>query len=73
VLEELYGKPPLYVRTGATLPVSAMFLDILGAYTVSFGFGLEDEQFHAPNEFFRLASFERGQRAYCMLLERLGT
>ncbi|MER3405305.1 MAG: dipeptidase [Chloroflexota bacterium] len=73
VLEQLYGKPPFYVRTGATLPVSAMFLDTLGAYTVSFGFGLEDEQFHAPNEFFRLASFERGQRAYCMLLERLGT
>lgn len=73
VLEALYGKPPFYVRTGATLPVSAMFLETLGAYTVSFGFGLEDEQFHAPNEFFRLASFERGQRAYCMLLERLGT
>ncbi len=73
VLEELYGKPPFYVRTGATLPVSAMFLETLGAYTVSFGFGLEDEQFHAPNEFFRLASFERGQRAYCLLLERLGT
>jgi acetylornithine deacetylase/succinyl-diaminopimelate desuccinylase-like protein len=39
---------------------------------VSYGFALDDEQFHAPNEFFRLSSFQRGQRAYCELLEELG-
>jgi acetylornithine deacetylase/succinyl-diaminopimelate desuccinylase-like protein len=71
VLAELYGKTPYYVRTGGTLSVCDLFLSILHAYTASFGFGLEDEQFHAPDEFFRLSSFERGQRAYCMLLERL--
>jgi acetylornithine deacetylase/succinyl-diaminopimelate desuccinylase-like protein len=48
-----------------------MFRRELGAYTVSFGFSLPDEHFHAPDEFMRLASFERGQRAVCMLLERL--
>ena len=34
--------------------------------------GMNDEKFHAPNEFFRLKSFELGQRAYCKILYRLG-
>ncbi|MBW7883980.1 MAG: dipeptidase [Caldilineaceae bacterium] len=67
----LYGKEPYYVRSGGSIPVCAMFLESLGVYTVNFGFALNDERQHSPNEFFRLASFERGQRAYCMLLERL--
>ena len=48
-----------------------MFLGSLGAYTVSFGFALNDERQHSPNEFFRLDNFVRGQRAYCMLLHHL--
>ncbi len=71
VLEELYGVAPYYTRMGGTLPVCSLFLEHLGVHVVSFAFGLKDEQIHAPNEFFRLSSFERGQRAYCMLLERL--
>jgi acetylornithine deacetylase/succinyl-diaminopimelate desuccinylase-like protein len=69
---DLYGKEPLYVRSGGTIPVCSMFLDSLGVYTLNFGFGLNDERIHSPNEFFRLASFDRSQVAYCMLLERLG-
>jgi len=71
VLLDLYGKEPLYVRSGGTIPVCAMFLTSMGVYTVNFAFGLNDERIHSPNEFFRLASFERGQRAYCLLLQRL--
>ena len=71
VLQEVYGSAPLYLRSGGTLPICSFFLDILGVYTSSFAFGLEDERFHSPNEFFRLASFARGQRAYALLLERL--
>lgn len=70
-LEALYGKPPYYTRLGGTLPMCNLFLDILGVYTVTFAFGLEDEKPHAPDEFFRLRSFRRGQLAYCKLLERL--
>ncbi len=72
VLEELYGKTPHVIRGGATIPVMDLFLTTLGAHTVTFGFGLPDEHYHAPDEFFRLASFERGQTAYCILLDRLG-
>jgi acetylornithine deacetylase/succinyl-diaminopimelate desuccinylase-like protein len=72
VLIAMYGKEPYYDRTGGTIPVTGLFLDTLGAYTVGFAFTLEDEGLHAPNEFTRLHNFERGQRGYCLLLERLG-
>jgi len=72
VLLETYGRAPYQVKMGATIPVCPLFLEILGAHTVIFAFGLRDEMVHAPNEFFRLSSFERGQRAYGKLLERLG-
>jgi acetylornithine deacetylase/succinyl-diaminopimelate desuccinylase-like protein len=71
VLEEVYGKAPYYTRLGGTLPVCSFFLDKLDVYTVVFAFALEDENAHAPDEFFRLISFERGQKAYCKLLQRL--
>lgn len=72
VLAELYGREPYYTRSGGSIPVCDLFRTHLGADTVIFGFGLDDEQFHAPDEFYRLASFERGQRAYILLLEELG-
>jgi len=72
VLEELYGTPPLLMRMGGTLPITGLFKELLGVYSVGFAFALLDEGFHSPNEFFRLASFSKGQTAYCMLLERIG-
>jgi acetylornithine deacetylase/succinyl-diaminopimelate desuccinylase-like protein len=72
VLTEVYGKAPYYIRLGGSIPVCELFLDRLGAYTVNFGFALMDEQFHAPNEFFRLSSFRRGPVAYGRILHRLG-
>jgi len=72
VLTEIYGRPPYEARMGGTIPVCVLFLRSLGAPTVVFAFGLDDERVHAPNEFFRLSSFELGQTAYCRILERLG-
>lgn len=72
VLTEEYGKRPYYTRLGGSVPVAELFLSLLNAYTVSFAFGLHDENIHAPNEFVRIASFERGQRAWVKLLERFG-
>lgn len=72
VLTEIYGKAPYYARVGGSIPVCELFSSILGVYTVSFAFALQDERAHAPNEFFRLSSFQRGQMAYCKLLQRLG-
>lgn len=71
VLHAVYGREPYRVRSGGTLPILDMFLKRLGAYSVNFGFGLEDEKAHSPNEFLRLASFHRGMTAYCLLFEEL--
>ncbi len=72
ILQDLYGKEPYQTRTGGTIPANALFLQYLKAYTIVFAFGLQDERQHSPNESFRLSSFERGQKAYGMLLNRLG-
>jgi acetylornithine deacetylase/succinyl-diaminopimelate desuccinylase-like protein len=71
-LKQIYGKEPYVARMGGTIPVSGMFLKFLNAHMVNFAFGLKDENIHAPDEFFRISSFERGQQAYCMMLEQLG-
>ena len=73
VLQNLYGKTPFYTRTGGSIPFCGLMLEILDVYTLNFAFGLEDEGFHAPNEFFRLSSFEKSQQAYVMLLNELVT
>ncbi len=71
VLTELYGVEPYHLRSGGSIPVCELFQESLGAYTVGFAFGLRDEQIHAPDEFFRLESFRRGQLAYGRLLHCL--
>jgi acetylornithine deacetylase/succinyl-diaminopimelate desuccinylase-like protein len=71
VLTELYNVEPYFVRLGGSLPICELFLSELGAYTVNFGFALPDEQFHAPNEFYRVSSFRRGVVAYGKMLHQL--
>ena len=71
VLRDLYGTAPHKIRSGGTIPVNSLFLHYLNTYTVIFAFGLRDERVHSPNEFFRISSFEKGQRAYGMLFNRL--
>lgn len=72
VLAEAYGRAPYFARLGGSLPITDTFLQQLGAYTIPVGFGLDDECVHSPNEFLRLASYERGQIVYGQLLARLG-
>ena len=72
VHQKLFGKEPYYARMGGSVPVCGIFLKELGAYSVNLAFGLNDENIHGPDEFFRLKSFSRAQLAYGMLLEQLG-
>lgn len=71
VLRDIYGREPYTARTGGSIPIVMLFFQELGVHTINFAFGLPDEQLHAPNEFFRLSSFERGQHGYVQLLHRL--
>ena len=71
-LEETFGVRPLIVRMGGTLPVAELFQRLLGLETVYFSFSTGDEDFHAPNEFFRLERLHQGLAAWARLWERLG-
>jgi acetylornithine deacetylase/succinyl-diaminopimelate desuccinylase-like protein len=71
VLREMYGKEPLIVRSGGTVPVAEIFQRELGADMVFFGFGLPGSQIHAPNEWFRVEDLPRAAEGYCALLTAL--
>jgi acetylornithine deacetylase/succinyl-diaminopimelate desuccinylase-like protein len=64
VLEEVYKKKALRVRMGSTLPVSELFKRLLGIDTVFFSFSTADEDFHSPNEFFRVHRLHEGLEAW---------
>jgi acetylornithine deacetylase/succinyl-diaminopimelate desuccinylase-like protein len=59
-LEAAYGAPPVYTRSGGSIPVVAAFAHTLRIPTVLVGFGLPDDNLHAPNEKFALPNFDRG-------------
>jgi acetylornithine deacetylase/succinyl-diaminopimelate desuccinylase-like protein len=71
-LQDTYGVAPLIVRMGGTVPVAEIFQRLLGLGTVYFSFSTGDEDFHAPNEFFRVHRLHEGLAAWARLWERLG-
>ena len=73
VIEQVHGQKPLRVGIGGTLPISAMVKQQLGLETVMLSYAIADENIHAPNEFFRLASFDDGLRAWARALPELAT
>jgi acetylornithine deacetylase/succinyl-diaminopimelate desuccinylase-like protein len=72
VLEETYGRKTLPVRMGATIPIGGIFRQRLGLETVFFSFATSDEDYHAPNEFFRLGRLRDGVQAWIRYLSLLG-
>jgi acetylornithine deacetylase/succinyl-diaminopimelate desuccinylase-like protein len=58
--EQGFGRRPMFVREGGTLPIVSMFTEILHTPVVMMGFGLPDDRLHAPNEKFHLPNFYRG-------------
>lgn len=71
-LRDTYGTPPLIVRMGGTVPVAEIFQRTMGLGTVFFSFSTGDEDFHAPNEFFRIHRLHEGLAAWTRLWDRLG-
>jgi acetylornithine deacetylase/succinyl-diaminopimelate desuccinylase-like protein len=71
ILEEVYDQKALRVRMGATIPIGLIFRQI-GAETVFFSFSTADEDYHAPNEFFRLQRLKDGLRAWARYWQELG-
>ncbi|MFM0738694.1 M20/M25/M40 family metallo-hydrolase [Paraburkholderia xenovorans] len=72
VLRKETAREPIHVRLGASVPITAVFKETLGIDTLMFGYNLPDEDVHAPNEFFRIASIREGTRGWARLLDALG-
>ncbi|WP_449443074.1 dipeptidase [Ureibacillus acetophenoni] len=60
--EKVYNVPTAFTRGGGSIPIVASFDQILQLPVVLMGFGLNSENFHAPNEHFHLENFDKGLR-----------
>jgi acetylornithine deacetylase/succinyl-diaminopimelate desuccinylase-like protein len=71
-LKEAYGRDPVLLREGGSIPIAALFDEILHAPVVLMGFGLPDDNLHAPNEKYSLSQFYKGIRAVASFLQNMG-
>lgn len=59
-MEQTFGKKAIPVRSGGSIPIVALFEKELGLKTVLFGFGLDSDAIHSPNEHYGLFNFYKG-------------
>ena len=71
-LEVAFGKPPVMIREGGSIPIVTRFQEVLKADCLLLGWGLSDDNAHSPNEKFRLADFHRGIAASAQLWGEIG-
>jgi acetylornithine deacetylase/succinyl-diaminopimelate desuccinylase-like protein len=71
-LHEVWGKDTVFIRSGGSIPIVGDFARHLGLPSVMMGFGLPDDNLHAPNEKFNLKNFELGIRSLIRFLEEAG-
>ncbi|MGE0610044.1 MAG: dipeptidase [Pirellulales bacterium] len=70
-IESGFGRAPVMIREGGSIPVVATFRQKLGVDTLLLGWGLDDDNTHSPNEKFHLADFHRGIKASAHLWQEL--
>ena len=70
-IEAAFGKPPVFMREGGSIPVVGLLKTQLGVDTLLLGWGQNDDNLHGPNEKFALADFHRGIKASAHLLAEL--
>lgn len=59
-METTYGKKPIPVRSGGSIPIVALFENVLNVKTVLMGFGLDSDDIHSPNEHYGLFNYYKG-------------
>lgn len=70
-LARAWTKPAAMIREGGSIPVMATFQETHGLPAIMMGFGLDDDNVHAPNEKFSLSSYHGGTRSVAYLYEEL--
>jgi len=71
-LHQVFGKETVFIRSGGSIPIVGDFERHLKIPTVMMGFGLPDDNLHAPNEKFHIANFHRGIESIIRFFDELG-
>ncbi len=71
-LHDTFRKETVFIRSGGSIPIVTDFQDVLKIPSVMMGFGLPDDNLHAPNEKFHIPNFHRGIETICSFFEKLG-
>ncbi len=71
-MKAVFGKETVFVRGGGSIPIIGDFVRVLKTPTLIMGFGLPDDNLHAPNEKFNLSNFHRGIESIVRWLEIVG-
>ncbi|TET80361.1 MAG: dipeptidase [Anaerolineales bacterium] len=70
-LATVWGVEPVFTRQGGTVPVVGMMQELLGIDSLMLGFGLPDDNLHAPNEKLHLPNFYRGVETYIRFMHEV--
>ncbi|WP_035957872.1 dipeptidase [Bryobacter aggregatus] len=71
-MTEVFGRETVLTRSGGSIPIVGLFAETLGVPSVLTGFGLPDDNLHAPNEKVYLPNIERGIEAIVRYWQSLG-
>jgi acetylornithine deacetylase/succinyl-diaminopimelate desuccinylase-like protein len=70
-LHDTFKKDTVFIRSGGSIPIVTDFQDVLKIPSVMMGFGLPDDNLHAPNEKFHIPNFYKGIETICRFFEKL--
>jgi acetylornithine deacetylase/succinyl-diaminopimelate desuccinylase-like protein len=71
-MHEIFKKDTVFIRSGGSIPIVGDFQNVLKLPTLMMGFGLPDDNLHAPNEKFHIPNFYRGIESIVRLFEIVG-
>jgi acetylornithine deacetylase/succinyl-diaminopimelate desuccinylase-like protein len=70
-IERGFGRAPVFVRSGGSIPVVGSFKQILGVDSLLVGWGRPDDNIHSPNEKFDLEDYQKGIETSALLFQEL--